>query len=102
MPLRKPLDRINEEDLGGLVGASSEGLTLEFKRDSPALGSDAEKREFLADVTSFANAAGGDIVYGIDAPQGQAEDVCPLGVDDLDALQLRVQQILDGNPPTAR
>ena len=94
---RKPLDQIDEDDLRALIGAASEGLTLEFKQDSPALGTDGEKREFLADVTSFANAAGGDIVYGIKAAQGQAEDLTPLEVDDPDMLTLRVQQILDGN-----
>lgn len=38
--------------------------TLEYKSALPG-NSDAEKKEFLADVSSFANASGGDIVYGI-------------------------------------
>jgi len=37
-------------------------------RDLPS-GSDADKKEFQADVTSFANAAGGDLVFGIEEKQ---------------------------------
>lgn len=39
-------------------------MHLDYKRDLPG-DKDAEKKEFLADVTSFANAGGGDIVFGI-------------------------------------
>ena len=46
-------------------GLKAEGRTLDYKRTLPG-STDEEKREFLADVSSFANAAGGDIVYGID------------------------------------
>ena len=35
MSLSKPLDQIEEEDLRSLLGTTSEGLALEFKRDAP-------------------------------------------------------------------
>ena len=42
----------------------SESRTLEYKEIISA-STDADKREFLADVSSFANASSGDIVFGI-------------------------------------
>ena len=33
-------------------------------------GSDQEKEEFLADVSSFANTMGGDLIYGIEEENG--------------------------------
>jgi predicted HTH transcriptional regulator len=43
----------------------SERRSLEYKRELPTR-QDESVREFLADVSSFANAAGGDLVYGIE------------------------------------
>jgi hypothetical protein len=66
------------DDLEKLIaGAVEESLTLDYKA-SDALGTDDRKRnELCKDVTSFANAAGGQIVYGI------VEDKhIPTGVDD--------------------
>ena len=42
----------------------SEGRTLDYKQKVPENDSES-KREFLYDVSSFANASGGDIVFGI-------------------------------------
>lgn len=41
-----------------------EGRQLEYKECLPG-NSDDDKREFLADVTSLANAAGGDLIFGV-------------------------------------
>jgi len=38
---------------------------LDYKRDVPG-ESDQDKKEFLADISSFANATGGDLIYGVD------------------------------------
>ncbi|MGO9470593.1 MAG: helix-turn-helix domain-containing protein [Isosphaeraceae bacterium] len=63
--IQKPFDRIEMEDVEALVANGvQESRTLEYKQALPA-NSDEEKREFLADVSSFANASGGDILYGI-------------------------------------
>src|SRR5258707_11196562 len=59
------IDNINKNDIQSLVDAKkSERRTLDYKLQLPG-NSDADKREFLYDVSSFANAAGGDLVYGI-------------------------------------
>ncbi len=61
----KELNQISEVDLQLLIdSAISEGKTIEYKQSLPG-NSDSEKKEFLADVSSFANTVGGDLVYGI-------------------------------------
>jgi hypothetical protein len=63
--IQKPFDRIEKADIESLVtNEVREGRTLEYKQALPT-NLDDDKREFLADVSSFANASGGDILYGI-------------------------------------
>jgi hypothetical protein len=58
-------DDITEEDLNALVdGGVPEGLTIDYKRDTYGK-SDADKREFLKDISSFANTIGGHLVIGV-------------------------------------
>ena len=60
-----PLDQIDATVLERLKADSvREDRQLEYKEILPG-GSDEEKREFLSDVTAFANAAGGDLIYGV-------------------------------------
>lgn len=61
----KELSKITTEDLQNLVeNVVLEGKTIEYKAYLPG-NLDGDKKEFLADVSSFANASGGDIVFGI-------------------------------------
>lgn len=61
----KSIDQITEQDLLDLIENSViESKTIEYKQSLPG-NSDSEKKEFLADISSFANASGGDLVYGI-------------------------------------
>jgi len=63
--LAKAVTEISEADLEELVtGEVVEHLQLEYKRELPRRDQRA-KREFLYDVTSFANAIGGLIIYGV-------------------------------------
>lgn len=81
--INKPLDKIERIDIESLVANGvAEGRALDYKQQLPA-GSDADKLEFLADVSSFANASGGDILYGVVEkrdPNGQATGVPDLAV----------------------
>lgn len=89
--LKQPIDAIDEAALRRLIeNQVSEGRDLEFKRELPG-GGDEASREFLADVTAFANAQGGDIVYGIDEANGAATGLHGLDVDDPDAEILRLE-----------
>lgn len=94
------IDDIREEDLQQLVHQQvSEGRSLEFKRELPG-GSEADVKEFLADVTSLANAQGGDLVFGVDESGGMATGIAPISVTDPDAAILRLENILrDGVEP---
>ena len=61
----KRIDAISGDDLRTIVSEGvKEGRTLEFKESLPGRG-DSDRKEFLADITSFANTSGGDIVYGM-------------------------------------
>lgn len=56
---------IRDTDLQSLVDSQrAEDRTIEFKAQLPG-NSESERKEFLADVTSFANAQGGVILYGV-------------------------------------
>jgi hypothetical protein len=63
--LNRPLEEIDAATIEQLIAEGvSESKTLDYKRDLPGKGEDA-KKEFLADVTSFANASGGHILFGV-------------------------------------
>ena len=90
----KQFDEITKTDIDALrANAVPEGRALEYKLVLPER-TDDKKMEFLADVSSFANAAGGDIFYGIAEDQGvpTATDGLP-GIDP-DAESLRLDQII--------
>lgn len=90
----RPFDEIDRSDLEALVaGAVSERRYLDFKRDLPGDKPD-DAREFLADVTSFANAQGGDLIYGMDAKDGVATDLVGLTVKSQDATILGLENTL--------
>jgi hypothetical protein len=58
-------DAIDKGRIEALVANEArENLTLEYKETLPGSGRD-DKKEFLADISAFANASGGDIVYGV-------------------------------------
>lgn len=63
--IHKQFDLISKSDIESLIyNGVAESKTIEYKEK--LLGnSDGDKKEFLADVSSFANASGGDIIYGI-------------------------------------
>lgn len=98
----KDLEKIQEQDLQELVNNSVfERKTLEYKLTLPG-NTDSEKKEFLADVSSFANAAGGDLVYGIlqDNEIGLPKELGGLEVQNVDQEILRLESIIrDGIQP---
>jgi hypothetical protein len=90
----KLLDEVNEEDIHALVTFGySEIKTREFKQILPG-NSDNEKKEFLADVSSFANASGGFIVYGVKEENGIATSIQGLQISDQDSEKLRIESII--------
>ncbi len=70
-----------------------EGRTIEYKQDLPG-NADKDKKEFLADVSSFANAGGGDLIFGVTATNGVATGATGLQGADLDKEMLRLDSML--------
>ena len=65
MTFSKPFDQIAKADIDTLVSSQApEGRELDFKELLPGNTLD-EKREYLYDLTSFANTSGGLLVLGI-------------------------------------
>src|SRR3972149_3929232 len=96
----KSLDRIAIADLQELVDNQvHEGKTIEYKRDLPGSSSD-DRKEFLKDVSSFANADGGDLLFGVDAKDGLPQ-ACPgISAPNHDDLRLQLENRLrDGLQP---
>src|ERR1017187_4514082 len=61
----KEFEAITKADIEALVANGvAEGRTIEYKQQLHGNG-DEDKKEFLADVSSFANAGGGDIIFGV-------------------------------------
>ena len=95
-----PFEAISEADLQRLVDDRvEEHKGIDFKETLPG-GKDSDKKEFLADVSSFANAAGGDLVYGVAEKQSVAVGIRGLTEIDADAEIRRIEQsILTGIAP---
>jgi hypothetical protein len=92
----KPIDQITEQDLQGLVdNVVLEGKTIEYKQDL-TIKKDSDKKEFLADVSSFANASGGDLIYGIveDRSTGAPEKLEGLLILNEDELIRKLEDII--------
>jgi Putative DNA-binding domain len=88
-----PLERIDQSHLQALLldGKAAEALTIEYKRDTYG-ANDTAKAEFLADISSFANSRGGDLLIGIEAPAGVPASFAPFP-GDADAERLRFEQM---------
>jgi hypothetical protein len=93
------LDKIDQVDLEALITAGvPESPVIDYKRNVYG-NSDGDKREFLADISSFANTLGGDIVIGMDEAGGLPTSVAPL-TGDPDADIRRLESIaLSGLEP---
>jgi predicted HTH transcriptional regulator len=72
----------------------AEGLYLDYKENLWwPLEKDA-KREFLKDVTAFANAAGGDLLLGVrDPSEGVSVDSQLVGLDNGDAVAQDLERL---------
>lgn len=90
---------INEEALVDLLtGQVPEGKTIDYKQELPG-NSDAARKDFLADLSSFANAAGGYIVFGMAEGDGLPTDLAGLA-GEIDQGVLRLESMArDGIRP---
>ncbi|MFW9873965.1 MAG: helix-turn-helix domain-containing protein [Candidatus Thorarchaeota archaeon] len=95
--IKKDSEDIIESDLQYLIDNEIiEVKNLEYKRDLPG-NSDSEKKELLADISSFANASGGDIIYGITQDNSTGKPVDPLEgfpISNADETKQRLDNII--------
>lgn len=105
--LNKTLESINETDISALADNQvQEGRTLDYKLELPS-GKDEDKREFWRDITSFANAAGGDILFGVEEAKdgagknlGHPARILGVPIANEDAERLRLEALVrDGADP---
>lgn len=97
----KRFELLDASDLQDLVSTETrEGTRLDYKESLPA-DSDSGKKDFLADVASFANSSGGFIIYGVtekrDAsgqPTGIPESIGGITNLNFDKEELRLHQII--------
>jgi predicted HTH transcriptional regulator len=89
------VDQISETDLRSLTETGvPEGIAMDYKRASYG-NSDADTREFLKDVSSFANTAGGHLILGIEeADEGVASKITPLTGLNADQELLRLENMM--------
>lgn len=91
---RNDFDNINEQDVQELLeGQVPEGIYLEYKRDLYG-NSDANKKEFLKDISAFANTHGGHLLIGVEEIQGIPTNFVGVGNIDLDAELQRLEAII--------
>lgn len=106
----KMVGELRAEDIVSLVeNRVAESRTLDYKRDLPGR-KDADKRELLADVSSFANTAGGVLLFGIETERDAngADTGIPVcfktvSVTNLDETTRWLSQVIgDGLSPSLR
>jgi hypothetical protein len=92
--------KVDIRDIEQLVAnAVPESRTLEYKKNI-SIGGDKEKKEFLADISSFANADGGDIIYGLSEVEGIANELAGITENDMDSFLQKIDNLLrDGIQP---
>ena len=75
-----------------------EGKTIDYKAELPG-NADSAKKDFLADLCSFANASGGHLVYGMEEAEGLPTNLAGLS-GDIDQAILRLESMArDGIRP---
>jgi len=90
----KPFSDLDETDLQSLINNQvAEGKSVEYKSSLPG-NSDRDKKEFLADVSSFSNSAGGYLFYGITEENGLPQELKGLDDIDPDSQILRLEDLL--------
>jgi len=94
--INKELDKITIEDLEELIENSvPEGKSIDYK-EKISLLKDNERKEFLYDVSSFSNASGGDLIYGIkeDKETGYPKEIIGIKIENTDKLKLQLDSII--------
>lgn len=91
--LSKKINDLTASDIQILLeNGAVESKYLEFKSDIN-IGNDAEKREFLRDISAFANTQGGIIIYGISEDKHRLPLITGIS-SEYDSLLLQIQAVI--------
>lgn len=93
--IQKKISEIQLEDLQQLISNQiAENKTLEYKA-LLKVDKDADKKEFLYDVSSFANANGGDLIFGMTEGVEKGVPISLDGLDDnMDELCRKIENLI--------
>jgi hypothetical protein len=92
--ITKRLGEVTYDDLENLVRSEvREGKTIDYKRDLPG-NSEGQKKEFLYDVSSFANTVGGDLIIGVDEDKELPTEIPAFSCLNIDEELQRIDSIL--------
>ena len=90
----KRLGDLNSEDLEELLRSEvREGKAIDYKCALPG-NSEWQKKEFLYDVSSFANTVGGDLIIGVDEDKGLPVEIPAFSCEHIDEELQRLASIL--------
>src|SRR6266496_6765785 len=91
-------DLLERDLLDQIQAGVPEGVLVDYKRDIYGRA-DADVKEFLKDVSSFANTSGGHLIIGIDEAAGIPSAICAVA-GDADAELQRLENLArDGIEP---
>src|SRR6266498_6070472 len=92
-------DLLERDLLDQIQAGVPEGVLVDYKRDMYGRA-DADVKEFLKDVSSFANTAGGHLIIGMDEASGLPTGLMPLSIPDPDQELQRLENLArDGVEP---
>jgi predicted HTH transcriptional regulator len=92
--VQRSLHQIHETDLQALIdNGVPEKKTIEYKSALPGR-TDQDKKEFLADVSSFANTSGGDLIFGMEEDSGKPTKLVGIATNDLGIEKERLENLI--------
>lgn len=92
--INKPFKDILLEDIESLKSnGTEEGKSLDFKLELH-LENKKDRKEFAADITSFANTIGGDLIIGVSEEGGAIKEIHGIEVDNKDKFSLAIENAL--------
>lgn len=84
---------IQEKHLQQLIdNGVREGMRLEYKRETYGR-SDADKKEFLKDISSFSNRSGGHLIIGMNEEDGVADSIVAIPESEIDQELQRLESL---------
>ena len=96
MIIDKNIEDIIKEDIQLLIdNAVCESRFLDYKQELH-IDTDGDKKEFLADISSFANSAGGDIILGVEEDNTDKipTSMCGIPYENDDKLIRKIEDLI--------